>query len=87
MSARGAVFVIQKKEAGPYWPRLVKASKKPHWLQTDFSKWKDEDEDAPAEEDPMGGMDFSQFGGGVRPGAPAGGGALPRPQCLGRSLT
>jgi prostaglandin-E synthase len=54
-----------------YWPRLVKAGK-PHFVHTDFSKWKDEDEedeDMPGM-DGMGGMpgmggmgdiDFSQF--------------------------
>lgn len=68
---RGAVFIIKKKETGPYWPRLIRDAKKPHWLQTDFSKWKDEDDDDLGGGDDdfpgMGGMDFSNFGGaGVR---------------------
>lgn len=54
-----------------YWPRLLKTGK-PHFVHTDFSRWKDEDED---EEVPpsfgglggmngdFGNMDFSKFGG------------------------
>ncbi|KHN99187.1 HSP20-like chaperone [Metarhizium album ARSEF 1941] len=56
---------IQKKESKKeYWPRLLKDSKKPHFVKTDFDKWVDEDEQNEAAED-----DFSQFGGmGGMPG-------------------
>ncbi|TDZ37945.1 Protein wos2 [Colletotrichum sidae] len=61
---------LQKKELKEeYWPRLLKDSKKVHFLKTDFDKWVDEDEQEEAGEE-----DFSQFGGmGGMPGM--GGGA------------
>ena len=50
---------LHKKELKEeYWPRLLKDSKKVHFLRTDFDKWVDEDEQNEAAED-----DFSQFGG------------------------
>ncbi|PJF19269.1 HSP20-like chaperone domain-containing protein [Paramicrosporidium saccamoebae] len=64
------ISLVVKKvdEEKPYWPRLVKVGK-PHFVHTDFSRWKDEDEED--EEEPgmggmsgmggMGDMDFSQF--------------------------
>lgn len=39
------MFILKKKEAGPYWSRLLKDSKKAHWLKADWNKWKDEDEE------------------------------------------
>ena len=66
-------FTLKKLEKDqPYWPRLLKAGK-PHYVHTDFSRWKDEDEeDEEAAPFPgfgggfpgMGGagdMDFSKF--------------------------
>ena len=39
ISARGVVFVLMKKELKPeFWPRLLKDSKKQHYLKTDFDK-------------------------------------------------
>lgn len=66
--ARGLEFIIVKEEQ-EWWPRLLKDTKKQHWLKVDFPKWKDEDdsddEDGPAG---MGGMpnlggqpDFSEL--------------------------
>lgn len=50
---------LQKKELKEeYWPRLLKDSKRVHFLKTDFDKWVDEDEQNEAPEE-----DFSQFGG------------------------
>ncbi len=49
--------LIKKELAQPYWPRLLKDSKKMHFLKTDFDKWVDEDEQNEAAED-----DFSNFG-------------------------
>jgi hypothetical protein len=50
---------LRKKELDEaYWPRLLKDSKKVHFLKTDFDKWVDEDEQNEAPEE-----DFSQFGG------------------------
>jgi prostaglandin-E synthase len=66
-TGRNIQFIIPKKETGPYWPRLVKEKAKPHWLRVDFSKYKDEDEDAEAdvESNPLAGMDFSSMMGGA----------------------
>jgi len=52
-SARAVEFVLQKKELKEeFWPRLLKDSKKQHYLKTDFDTWVDEDEqDAAAEGD------------------------------------
>ncbi|WYZ36579.1 hypothetical protein EsH8_II_000085 [Colletotrichum jinshuiense] len=62
---------LQKKELKEeYWPRLLKDSKKVHFLKTDFDKWVDEDEQEEAAEE-----DFSQFGGmGGMPGMGGAGG-------------
>ena len=57
-TSRDVIFVLRKKELKEeYWPRLLKDSKKVHFLKTDFDKWVDEDEqDAAPEDDAMGGM-------------------------------
>jgi len=58
-TARDVEMKLRKKElTETYWPRLLKESKKMHFLKTDFDKWVDEDEQNEAEEE-----DFSQFGG------------------------
>lgn len=58
-TARDVEMKLRKKElTEEYWPRLLKESKKMHFLKTDFDKWVDEDEQNEAEEE-----DFSQFGG------------------------
>ncbi|XP_068715841.1 prostaglandin E synthase 3-like [Montipora foliosa] len=44
VTAREICFNIKKKEEGPYWPRLLKDAKKPSYLHTDFSRWRDEDD-------------------------------------------
>lgn len=70
-TSRDAVFVLRKKELkAEYWPRLLKDSKKMHFLKTDFDKWVDEDEqDAAPEDDAMAGMggmgDMEGMGGGM----------------------
>ncbi|PHH81364.1 hypothetical protein CDD82_934 [Ophiocordyceps australis] len=69
---------LQKKELKEeYWPRLLKDSKKLHFLKTDFEKWVDEDEQNEAAEEDfsqfgdmggmpgMGGLDFSKLAGGA----------------------
>lgn len=62
--------MLRKKEAKEeYWPRLLKESKKMHFLKTDFDKWVDEDEQDEKPEDEgmgggMGGMpDMGAMGG------------------------
>jgi len=74
-TSRDVEFVLRKKELkDEYWPRLLKESKKVHFLKTDFDKWVDEDEqNAPIDDlSSMGGMgedggynglDFSKLGG------------------------
>ena len=58
-TAKNLELKLQKKELNEaYWPRLLKDSKKVHFLKTDFEKWVDEDEQNEAEDD-----DFSNFGG------------------------
>lgn len=58
-TAKNVEMKLRKKELSEaYWPRLLKDSKKVHFLKTDFDKWVDEDEQNEAAED-----DFSQFGG------------------------
>lgn len=67
-TARRIEFVITKAEAGPYWAKLTTDKKKPHFLKSDFNKWRDEDSDNDDEEEgqgqgpgPMGGGDFSNM--------------------------
>lgn len=64
-SARDVELKLRKKELDDaYWPRLLKESKKVHFLKTDFDKWVDEDEQNEAPEE-----DFANFGGmGGMPG-------------------
>jgi cytosolic prostaglandin-E synthase len=60
------MFILKKQEKGPYWPRLLKDTKKVHWLKADWNKWKDEDDE---EEEDVGGQGndfdsmFKQMGG------------------------
>ncbi|USP74399.1 uncharacterized protein yc1106_01673 [Curvularia clavata] len=82
-NGRDIVLLLRKKELKQeYWPRLLKDTKKMHFLKTDFDKWVDEDEQDENPEDldmggmnPMGGdggfggIDFSKLGaGGGMPG-------------------
>jgi len=79
-TGRDIELVLRKKELKEeYWPRLLKESRKLHFLKTNFDKWVDEDEqDAQPDDDdymnkmnPMGGdgdggfggIDFSKLGG------------------------
>jgi hypothetical protein len=56
------LFVLEKKNANAaFWPRLVKSKEKNQYIQVDWAKWVDEDEE---EEDPnkgLGGFDPSQM--------------------------
>lgn len=59
-TAANVQLVLRKKELKEeYWPRLLKDSKKVHYLRTDFDKWVDEDEQNEAAEDDY----MNQFGG------------------------
>ena len=47
MTPRGICLVVQKASPGPYWGKLLKgAGKPPHYVRVDWSKYKDEDEEA-----------------------------------------
>ncbi|KAL2159991.1 hypothetical protein VTH06DRAFT_1646 [Thermothelomyces fergusii] len=69
---RDVELKLRKKELSEsYWPRLLKDTKKAHFLKTDFDKWVDEDEQNEGNDDDfnfggdMGGVDFSKLGGGA----------------------
>lgn len=48
------LFVLQKKNANDgFWPRLIKSTQKNQYIQVDWAKWVDEDEE---EEDPNKGL-------------------------------
>jgi hypothetical protein len=54
-TAKNVELVLRKKELKEeFWPRLLKDSKKVHFLKTDFDKWVDEDEQDEAPEDDLG---------------------------------
>ncbi|KAK3204028.1 hypothetical protein GRF29_106g1446660 [Pseudopithomyces chartarum] len=87
-TGRDIELVLRKKELKEeFWPRLLKDSKKVHFLKTNFDKWVDEDEqdEAPDDEDymskmnPMGGGGEGGFGGidFSKLGAAQGAGGLP----------
>lgn len=58
-TSRNVEMKLRKKELNEsYWPRLLKDSKKVHFLKTDFDKWVDEDEQDETADD-----DFANFGG------------------------
>ncbi|KAJ5098262.1 Co-chaperone protein SBA1 [Penicillium argentinense] len=62
-TAREVELVLRKKELKlEFWPRLLKDSKKVHFLKTDFDKWVDEDEQDEAAEDDYAN-NFGGFGG------------------------
>lgn len=56
------LFVLKKKNVtAAFWPRLIKSKDKNQYIQVDWAKWVDEDEE---EEDPnkgLGGFDPSQM--------------------------
>jgi hypothetical protein len=65
-TSKNVELKLQKKELkAEYWPRLLKESRKLHFLKTDFDKWVDEDEQEDAEAD----LDMGNMGGmGGMPG-------------------
>jgi len=71
---RSVQFLIEKKEQGPFWERLLKQAGKVWYLKADWNRWKDEDEGE--EEFDVSNFDMGGgFGGaGGFPGAGFGGG-------------
>merc|ERR1719416_116158 len=76
VKGRNILLNIVKKDAeGEYWPRLTKEKTRNSKIQTDWSKWVDEDEEDEEGQKGMDGYDPSQmqgFGGGGMPGMPGG---------------
>ncbi|GAA5867244.1 hypothetical protein JCM1840_004996 [Sporobolomyces johnsonii] len=73
LSGKSLYVVLRKKTAkDEYWPRLTKDKVRLNWLKTDFSKWKDEDEqedeEPEADDGGMGGMPPMGMGGAGGPG-------------------
>lgn len=60
LGQRNIFMWVKKAEVGPYWDRLLKEKGKPHFLKTDFNKWKDEDDEEDVGASP--GFDLSQMG-------------------------
>lgn len=59
ITGRNIAIILQKEQDDqPYWPRLIKDTKKMHYIAIDFAKWCDEDEEG--EKDTQ---DFGNFGG------------------------
>lgn len=63
ITGRNVAFIlIKEKDDQPYWPRLIKDTKKMHYIAVDFAKWCDEDEEGGDDGKDFGGMgDFGNF--------------------------
>jgi hypothetical protein len=56
------LFVLVKKDSSKdFWPRLVKSTVKNQYLQIDWSKWVDEDEEENEGDKGLSGYDPSQM--------------------------
>ncbi|XP_005098826.2 co-chaperone protein daf-41 isoform X2 [Aplysia californica] len=72
-TGREIIFVLMKKEESHgFWPRLLKDSKKVHYLKTDFDKWRDEDDSDVEEQEDFNLDEMMQSMGGLPGGAPPG---------------
>ncbi|KAI8793680.1 protein wos2 [Biomphalaria pfeifferi] len=72
VTGREIIFVIMKKDSSSgFWPRLLKDSKKVHYLKTDFEKWRDEDDSEVEEQDDFNLDEMMQSMGGLQGGAGA----------------
>jgi len=70
-TGREIIFVLQKKEESTgFWPRLLKDSKKVHYLKTDFSKWRDEDDSDVDEQEAFNLDEMMSSMGGMQGGMP-----------------
>uniref|UniRef100_A0A0B7BUD2 CS domain-containing protein n=1 Tax=Arion vulgaris TaxID=1028688 RepID=A0A0B7BUD2_9EUPU len=68
-TGRGVTFVLSKKEENlGFWPRLLKDSKKVHYLKTDFEKWRDEDDSEVDDRDDLNLDEMMQSMGGLQGG-------------------
>ncbi len=56
------ILVLVKKDTGkPYWPRLTKQNKKTTYIQCDWDKWIDEDEEQEEGQKGLTGFDESNM--------------------------
>lgn len=66
ITGRNVAFILYKEQDDqPYWPRLIKDTKKMHYIAIDFAKWCDEDEEGekgPEDMGNFGGMGMGDFG-------------------------
>jgi len=70
-TGREIAFILMKKEASMgFWPRLLKDSKKMHYLKTDFSKWRDEDDSDVDEQEDFNLDEMMSSMGGMQGGMP-----------------
>ena len=59
LDSRNAFLNIKKKTSGPHWPRLTKDTVKYQWIQFDWSRYVDEDEENESVSQPnFEGQDF-----------------------------
>jgi prostaglandin-E synthase len=65
-SGRSPSFILIKQDGEQWWPRLLKAPQKVHYVHTDFSKWVDEEDtsDKARGFEDFGNFDFGNYGGG-----------------------
>ena len=62
LDSRNAFLNIKKKTSGPHWPRLTKDTVKYQWIQFDWSRYVDEDEEN--ESVPQPDFEGQDFGAG-----------------------
>ena len=61
LDARNVFLNLQKKNPGPYWPRLIKDKKKYHWIEVDWFYFTEEDEEDKSKQPIKSGQDFDDM--------------------------
>ena len=61
LDARNVFLNLQKKNPGPYWPRLIKDKKKYHWIEVDWLYFTEEDEENESKQPIKPGQDFDDM--------------------------
>ena len=61
LDARNVFLNLQKKNPGPYWPRLTKDKKKYHWIEVDWLYFTEEDEENESKQPIKPGQDFDDM--------------------------
>ncbi|XP_025094473.1 prostaglandin E synthase 3-like isoform X2 [Pomacea canaliculata] len=65
--------LIKKDPSASFWPRLTKESKKFHFIRTDFSRWRDEDDSDVEDKEDFNIDDMMNSMGGLNGGGDFGG--------------